>query len=235
MKLTGIYTTAGAQLAARAQAEGLSLVITRAAAGSMESDAGDTAMARERQALNISSRVAQDGKCIIMAELSASQSSVTYSLLEVGLYARLGDEAEVLYKLFRMDESLTIEPDTDLTVNFYLTETILQDEQVQVVITQQGLVTQDMCEMIAKSEAQAVAASLTAHNTGSDAHSALFAAKAAANHGHSAGNITGGTLAGMVMAQDNVNYTTAQLRNIVLSSGEPTGGVNGQVWIQYTI
>ena len=234
MKLTGLYTTAGAQLAARAQAEGLSLVITRAAAGSMDSSVDDIAMARERQALNISSRVALDGKCTIMAELSASQSPVMYSLLEVGLYARLGDEDEVLYKLFRMDESLTIEPGTDLTVSFYLTETILQDEQVQVVITQQGLVTQDMCLLIAKGEAQAVANKLAAHNSGNDAHSALFASKAEAVHTHNASAITGGTMSGMVMAQDNVNYTTAQLRNIILSSSEPSGGVNGQVWIKYT-
>jgi len=234
MKLTGLYTTAGAQLAARAQAEGLSLVITRAAAGSMDSSVDDIAMARERQALNISSRVALDGKCTIMAELSASQSPVMYSLLEVGLYARLGDKDEVLYKLFRMDESLTIEPDTDLTVNFYLTETILQDDQVQVVITQQGLVTQEMCQIIAKAETQVVADNLTAHNTADDAHSVLFGSKAPVNHTHAASSISGGRMSGLVYAYDNVNYNTAQLRNIILSSSEPSGGVNGQVWIKYS-
>ena len=152
MKLTGIYTTAGAQLAARAQAEGLSLQITRAVAGSMETEETATVMKRERQQLSIVDRVAQDGKCTIMTELSAVQATMMYSLFEVGLYARLGDEQEVLYKLFRMSESVVVEPDTDLTISFYLTESILQDAQVQVVITQQGLVTQDMCHVIARSE-----------------------------------------------------------------------------------
>jgi len=233
MKLTGLYTTAGAQLAARAQAEGQSLVITRAAAGSMSSSVNSTVMARERQALNISNRLAQDGKCTIMAELSAAQSTVMYSLLEVGLYARLGNEDEVLYKLFRMDESLSIEPGTDLTLSFYLTETILQDDQIQVVITPQGLVTQDLCRMIAKEEMQTAIDSLAIHNTAGDAHSALFASKAPMSHSHSASSITGGTLSGLVMAQNNVSYTTAQLRNITLAAYEPVGGVNGQIWIKY--
>ena len=168
-----------------------------------------------------------------MAELSAAQSTVMYSLLEVGLYARLGNEDEVLYKLFRMDESLSIEPGTDLTLSFYLTETILQDDQIQVVITPQGLVTQDLCRMIAKEEMQTAIDSLTIHNTAGDAHSALFASKAPMSHSHSASSITGGTLSGLVMAQNNVSYTTAQLRNITLAAYEPVGGVNGQIWIKY--
>lgn len=234
MKLTGMYTAAGAQLAARAQAEGLQLQITRAAAGSADSGVDDTVMARERQAVEIISRVAQEGKCTIMTELSASQSTVMYTLREIGLYARLGDEDEVLYKLFRMSETLTVEPGTDMTVSFYLTETILQDDQVEVIITQQGLVTHDMCQLIARTEAQTVGSQMSAHMTAGDAHSALFAAKAAATHLHSAASITGGTLGGTVMASNNVNYTTAQLRNIVLSASAPSGGVNGQIWIQYS-
>ena len=41
-------------------------------------------------------------------------------------------------------------------------------------------------------------------------------------------------MSGLVYAYDNVNYNTAQLRNIILSSSEPSGGVNGQVWIKYS-
>ena len=110
---------------------------------------------------------------------------------------------------------------------------ILQDDQIQVVITPQGLVTQDLCRMIAKEEMQTAIDSLTTHNTAGDAHSALFASKAPLSHSHSASSITGGTLSGLVMAQNNVSYTTAQLRNITLAAYEPVGGVNGQIWIKY--
>ena len=30
------------------------------------------------------------------------------------------------------------------------------------------------------------------------------------------------------------NYTTAKLRNIVLSTADPSGGNNGDIWIKYT-
>jgi len=46
--------------------------------------------------------------------------------------------------------------------------------------------------------------------------------------------ITAGVLAGLVTANNNSAYTTAQVRNIVLSTSEPSGGSNGQVWIKYT-
>ena len=31
----------------------------------------------------------------------------------------------------------------------------------------------------------------------------------------------------------NTNYTTAQLRNITLSTADPSGGSNGDIWIKY--
>lgn len=45
---------------------------------------------------------------------------------------------------------------------------------------------------------------------------------------------TGGTMTGALVAQNNVNYTTKQVRNIIISTGEPTGGSNGDIWIKYT-
>ena len=174
----------------------------------------------------------------MQAALSAPDAAQEYTLREIGLYAKEQGGTEVLYKLFRMDETLTVEPETDLTVTFYLTESILPGEAVAVTVNQQGLVTQTVCAaMAAQAKAEAVqsaAGALAAHAAAADAHSQLLAQKAPLSHTHGAGQVTAGTLGGVVKAQDNEQYTTAQLRNIVLSTAEPSGGSNGQIWIQYS-
>ena len=234
MKMIGIYTAVGKQLAARAQAEGLRLQITRAVSGSTLSSQNANVMARERQTLSIGSKTAQDGKCTVSAVLNAAEASAMYSLREVGLYARLAEEEEVLYKVFQLNESLTIEPNTDLVMTFYLAETILAADQVEITITSQGLVTQELCSQMAQEAAQQVREELDTHVADAGAHSDLFAGKAPLSHTHSAANITAGALGGIVVANSNAAYSTAQVRSIVLSSSEPTGGSNGQVWIKYT-
>lgn len=45
---------------------------------------------------------------------------------------------------------------------------------------------------------------------------------------------SGGTMTGALVAQDNTDYTTAQVRNIIISTAEPSGGSNGMLWIKYT-
>lgn len=46
---------------------------------------------------------------------------------------------------------------------------------------------------------------------------------------------TGGTFEGIVKAQNNTDYSTAQLRNIILSTSDPdnTVGNSGDIWIKY--
>jgi parallel beta-helix repeat protein len=46
--------------------------------------------------------------------------------------------------------------------------------------------------------------------------------------------IVGGTFTGVAIAQSNTSYTTRQIRNFVLSTSDPSGGSNGDVWIKYT-
>lgn len=46
--------------------------------------------------------------------------------------------------------------------------------------------------------------------------------------------INGGTMTGELIAQNNANYTTAQVRNIIISTAAPSGGGNGDIWIKYT-
>lgn len=47
-------------------------------------------------------------------------------------------------------------------------------------------------------------------------------------------NLTGGTMTGALVAQNNTSYTTKQARNIILSTSDPSGGGTGDVWIKYT-
>lgn len=46
---------------------------------------------------------------------------------------------------------------------------------------------------------------------------------------------SGGTLTGALVAQSNTNYTTRQVRNVIMSTAEPTAsdGQNGDIWIVY--
>lgn len=41
------------------------------------------------------------------------------------------------------------------------------------------------------------------------------------------------TFTGTPTTAANTNYTTAQLRNITLSTADPSGGSNGDIWIKY--
>jgi hypothetical protein len=45
--------------------------------------------------------------------------------------------------------------------------------------------------------------------------------------------IAGGTFTGVAVAQTNTSYTTRQLRNVILSTSDPSGGSNGDIWIKY--
>lgn len=48
-------------------------------------------------------------------------------------------------------------------------------------------------------------------------------------------NITGGVMTGPLTAETNVNYTTRQLRNVIISTVYPTSsdGQNGDLWFKY--
>ena len=46
-------------------------------------------------------------------------------------------------------------------------------------------------------------------------------------------DISGGTMTGALVAQNNANYTTKQVRNIFISTSDPSGGSNGDIWIKY--
>lgn len=86
------------------------------------------------------------------------------------------------------------------------------------------------------SDVGAAAASHT-HNyaAASHTHTAADVGAAAASHSHSDYLAkSGGTMTGALIAQANTAYTTAQVRNITMSTAEPSGGTNGQIHFKYT-
>ena len=46
--------------------------------------------------------------------------------------------------------------------------------------------------------------------------------------------IAGGTFTGVTVSQTNTAYGTRQLRNIIISTADPSGGASGDIWIKYT-
>lgn len=46
---------------------------------------------------------------------------------------------------------------------------------------------------------------------------------------------SGGTMTGALIAQNNANYATKQVRNIIISTADPSGGSNGDIWVKYTV
>lgn len=45
---------------------------------------------------------------------------------------------------------------------------------------------------------------------------------------------SGDTMTGALVAQNNSNYGVAQVRNIIISTEDPSGGSNGDIWIKYS-
>lgn len=46
-------------------------------------------------------------------------------------------------------------------------------------------------------------------------------------------NISGDTMTGALVAQNNTDYSVAQVRNIIISTAGPSGGNSGDIWIKY--
>lgn len=44
---------------------------------------------------------------------------------------------------------------------------------------------------------------------------------------------SGDTMTGKLIAQNNTNYSVAQVRNIIISTSDPSGGNSGDIWIKY--
>lgn len=53
-------------------------------------------------------------------------------------------------------------------------------------------------------------------------------------HNQSASTISAGTFQGAVVAQSNADYGNRQVRNAIISPNNPSGGLPGDIWFQYS-
>lgn len=138
MKLTGTYTAAGAELAAKIQAGLCGLSITRVAAASGPTSDDAAALASERQILPILRAVQAGAAFTVTAQLVSAAADTAYTLNEIGLYAK-GETGDILYRLYRMDEPLSINPQSSLTAEFSLTESVIAGAKAEASVSPAGL------------------------------------------------------------------------------------------------
>ncbi len=142
MNLIGEYTTGGAQLAAKVLAGQSALVITRCAAGDCATPGSSAAMLAERQALTLAPQQVSGNTVTYPARLISANAAAGYALREIGLYALSGG-SEILYKLYRPSQVISISPDCSMTANFYLGDTVAQNRDITVTVDPAGALTLD--------------------------------------------------------------------------------------------
>ena len=147
MTLTGTYTAAGAALESKVSAGLCALRITRAAAAAGPTPDGAAALTNERQTLPILGTGRGGATFTVRAQLVAARAEAAYLLHEIGLYA-LDGGSEVLYRVYRLDEPLAIDPGTTLTAEFSLSESVLPGAEAEAVVSPAGLATVDQCAAI---------------------------------------------------------------------------------------
>ena len=123
MNLQGFYTTKGLALAAKLAA-GTALVITKVTAGAGETAVGASALAAEKQTLTVGSAQTTAQTAALPVTLAETKASASYSLTELGVYARDPDVGEILYQVFRLDEARAIAAGGGSVYRFYLKETV---------------------------------------------------------------------------------------------------------------
>lgn len=123
MSLQGTYTTKGLALAAKIAA-GTRLTVTRVMAGGGTTAAGALALAEEKQTLTVGTAEAGGQTAALPVTLAEVQTGASYTLTELGVYASDPDEGEILYQVFRLDESRSITAGGGNVYRFYLKETV---------------------------------------------------------------------------------------------------------------
>lgn len=138
MELLGYFTQAGKALSAKLLT-GVSLRITRVAAGDGETPLTAAAMERERQALTVGT-IRRSGETVVLpATLASALAAADYTLREVGVYAQDPEQGEILYRVYRLDEGLPIPSGGALTLRLELGETVSEVASVEVAGTAAGL------------------------------------------------------------------------------------------------
>lgn len=143
MKMTGFYTTRGLELAA-ALLQGSGLTVTRVVAGSGETLLPETAALADIQQTLAALPAQRTGTTVtVPATLLCAEAPRAYRLTEVGVYALDGQRREVLYKVYRMDEPLPVDPESPATFRFYLEETVSGEADITVDCAPAGVLLEE--------------------------------------------------------------------------------------------
>ena len=144
MDIQGYFTAKGLALSAKL-ISGKTLEITRVAAGSGHTakPASATALPQIQQELVVNTPTHSGSTAVIPATLVAAQARNSYSLTELGVYARDPDEGEILYKVYQLSDTADIVAGSRTVLRFYLEETVSQDLNVTVVCSPAGLITEE--------------------------------------------------------------------------------------------
>lgn len=144
MDIRGYFTARGLILSAKL-ASGKTLEITRVAAGSGHTDkpSAATALPQMQQELAVNTPTSSGSTAVIPATLVAAQARSSYSLTELGVYAKDPDEGEILYKVYQLSEAMDITAGSRTVLRFYLEETLSQDLGITVVCSPAGLLTEE--------------------------------------------------------------------------------------------
>lgn len=144
MDIQGYFTAKGLALSAKLLS-GETLKVTRVAAGSGHTDkpAAATALPQTQQELAVNTPTHSGSTAVIPATLVAAQARTSYTLTELGVYAKDPDEGEILYKIYQLSDAVDIVAGSRTVLRFYLEETVSQDLNVTVVCSPAGLVTEE--------------------------------------------------------------------------------------------
>lgn len=140
--MQGYFTSKGLALSAKLAA-GSVLTISRVVAGSGQTQTTATALSGPCQTLAVNTPTQSGNTAAIPATLAAASASGSYTLRELGVYAKDPDEGEILYKIYRLSQPVDITAGSSMVLRFYLEETVSQDLGVTVTCSPAGLVTEE--------------------------------------------------------------------------------------------
>lgn len=141
MNLQGYYTEKGLVLAAKVSA-GTKLTVTKVTAGGGTTAANALTLAEEKQTLTVGTAEVSGQTATLPVTLSETDASASYVLTELGVYASDPDEGEILYQVFRLDETRTVSSGGESVYRFYLHESVGEDG-VTVTCSPAGLLTDE--------------------------------------------------------------------------------------------
>lgn len=150
MKISGKFTDAGISLHQKLS-QGGTLVITKVEAGSGSTSATATSLSTPMQLLEKNPSF-QDGDITVFpTDLLPSSASSSYILNEIGVYAKLLGEDEVLYQIYTVLPSIPIDTRDRSRLRFYLSEIASKTENIQVEVNPTAALTEaDLSRIVGK-------------------------------------------------------------------------------------